>query len=116
MAISSSTTEAEFELMLGDVGVSVVCGPVSGFGLLDYDDSAMGGESGFASALGSGTQSRGEVIGRTLILTVLSSDFADVDLVSDTAITVDGTDYVIRYALEHSHMALTLTAIYLGTA
>jgi len=116
MALSTSTTEAEFELMLGDVGVPVVCGSVNAFGLLDYDDGAMGGESGFASGSGSGTQKRGEVVGRVLVLTVLSSDFADVVLESDVPINVDGIDYVIRYALEHSHMTLTMTAIYLGKA
>lgn len=114
MSISSSTTEAEFALMLGDVGVDVVCGDVTASGLLDFDDQTMSGESGFTSAMGAGSQSRGEVIGRQMILTVLSSDFADVTLESGVAITVDGVDYVIRYALEHEHMALDLTAIYLG--
>lgn len=116
MAISTKTTEAEFALMLGDVGVPVVCGSVNTSGLLDYDDQVLGGESGFQSSLGAGTQKRGGVIGRQLILTVLTSDFADVELVSDTEINVDGTDYVVRYALSHLHMALDLTAIYLGKA
>ncbi len=116
MSITSKTTEAEFALMLGDVGVEVVCGDVTTEGLPDYDDQVLAGESGFQSSLGAGTQKRGGVIGRQLIVTVLTSEFADVELVSGTEITVDGTDYVIRYALSHLHMALDLTAIYLGEA
>jgi hypothetical protein len=107
-------TEAEFDVMLGDVGVDVAVGGVEAEGLLDYDDATMSGESGFSSAMGAGSQSRGEVIGRTITVTVLSSTFEDVKLESDVPITVDGKDYVIRYSLEHSHMSLDLTTIYLG--
>jgi len=114
LAISSKTTEAEFALILGDVGVEVECGTVVAMGLLDEDAQLMSGESGFTSAMGAGAQSRGEVVGTQIVLTVLSSDFANVTLESDVAITVDGVDYVIRYALPHLHMALGLTAIYLG--
>lgn len=102
--------------MLGDVGVSVVCGTVTTNGLLDFDDAAMSGESGFQSSMGAGSQKRGEVIGRTLILTVLTSDFEGVTLESNVPIVVDGVNYVIRYALEHEHMSLDLTAVYLGKA
>ena len=114
MALTKSTTEAEFELMLADVGVPVACGAVSTNGLLDFDDQLVGGESGFTSALGAGKQSRGEVVARQLIVTVLASDFVDVTLESYVPITVDGVDYVIRYALEHSHMTLDLITLYLG--
>jgi hypothetical protein len=113
MALTSASTEAEFELMLSDVGVAVSCGPVNDFGLLDYDDQVIEGETGFQSSLGAGTQKRGGVIGRQLILTVLTSTFADADLSSDQPITVDGQDYEISYSLSHLHMALDLTAIYL---
>jgi hypothetical protein len=114
LAISASMTEAEFELMLGDVGVAVVCGAIEGEGIFDADDAQMSGEAGFSSSMGAGSQSRGEVIGRTMTVTVLSSTFADVSLASDVPITVDGVDYVIRFALEHSHMGLDMTTIYLG--
>lgn len=114
MTISASMTEAEFDVMLGDVGVSVVCGGVTAEGLLDFDDATMSGESGFQSSMGAGSQSRGEVIGRTITVTILSSTFVGVSLESGVPITVDGTDYAIRYALEHSHMALDLTTLYLG--
>jgi hypothetical protein len=100
--------------MLGDVGVDVTVGAVDAKGLLDFDDATMSGESGFTSAMGAGSQSRGEVIGRTITVTVLSSTFEGVSIESDVPITVDGTDYVIRYALEHSHMSLDLTTIYLA--
>jgi hypothetical protein len=116
MAISSAATTAEFQLMLGDVGVPVVVGAVSTFGLLDYDDQVVEGESGFAGGLGAGTQKRGELIGRQLIVTVLTDDFDDGVLKIDTPITVNGVDYVIRLALAHSHMALNLTTLYLGAA
>jgi hypothetical protein len=114
LTISAAMTEAEFDVMLGDVGVSVVCGGVTAEGLLDFDDATISGESGFSSSLGAGSQSRGEVIGRTITVTVLSSTFVGVNLESDVPITVDGTAYVIRYGLEHSHMSLDLTTLYLG--
>jgi len=116
MAISSAATEAEFELMLADVGVPVVFGAVSTNGVLDYDDQLELGESGFQSSMGAGSQKRGQVIGRQLILTVLTSDFADEPLESDESITVDGVEYEIIYAQAHSHMALNLTAVYLRKA
>src|SRR6266498_2109053 len=114
MAISSSATTAEFRLMLSDVGVPVVCGAVSTTGLLDYDDQLIEGEAGFSSGAGAGMQKRGEVLGRQLVLTVLTDDFDAGQLTIDTAITVDGVDYVIRLPLAHSHMALNLTTLYLG--
>jgi len=116
MAISKVATTAEFQLMLSDVGVPVICGGVTTNGLLDYDDQVVEGESGFASGLGAGTQKRGELIGRQIIVTVLSDDFDDGVLVIDTPITVNGVDYVIRLALAHSHMQLDLTTLYLGKA
>jgi hypothetical protein len=114
MAISSAATTAEFELMLADIGVPVVLGDVSTFGLLDYDDQVVQAESGFASGLGAGTQKRGEVMGRQIIVTVLTDDFEDGALAIDTTIKVDGKDYVIRLPLEHSHMQLNLTNLYLS--
>ena len=107
-------TQAEFDIMLGDVGVDVVCGTVEGKGLIDFDDATQSGELGFSAALGAGSQLRGEVVGRTITVTVSSSTFADANLESDVPITVDGTNYVIRDALEHSHIALDLTTLYLG--
>lgn len=102
--------------MLADVGVPVVCAGVNTFGLLDYDDQVVESETGFRSALGSGTQKRGELIGRQIICTVLSDDFDDGTLVIDASINVNGVDYVIRLALAHLHMALNLTTLYLGKA
>jgi|SRR5882724_2708867 len=116
MAISNEATTAEFQLMLSDVGVPVVCGDVSTNGLLDYDDQIVEGEAGFSTGMGAGTQKRGELIGRQIIVTVLSDEFDDGVLVIDTPITVNGKDYVIRLALAHSHMALNLTSLYLGKA
>jgi hypothetical protein len=49
-----------------------------------------------------------------MTVTVLSSTFADAGIASDVPITVNGVDYVIRFALEHSHMGLDMTTIYLG--
>jgi hypothetical protein len=114
MSISSAATTAEFELMLADIGVPVVCGSVSTFGLLDYDDQVVQAESGFASGLGAGTQKRGEVMGRQIIVTVLTDEFDEGALAIDTPIDVDGKAYVIRLALEHSHMQLNLTNVYLS--
>jgi hypothetical protein len=114
MAISSKATTAEFELMLADVGVPVVCGPVTTYGLLDYDDQLIEGEAGFASGAGAGTQKRGQAVGRQIIVTVLSDEFPPGVLAIDTPITVDGGSYVIRLALAHSHMALNMTSLYLG--
>jgi hypothetical protein len=116
MPISSAATTAEFNLMLADFGVPVVVGAVNSFGLLDYDDQVIEGESGFASGLGAGTQKRGELIGRQIIVTVLTDDFASGALAIDTPINVNGVDYVIRLPLAHSHMALNLTTLYLGKA
>jgi hypothetical protein len=107
-------TEAEFEIVLGDIGATVVCGAVEGKGIFDADDAQMSGEAGFSSSMGAGSQTRGEVIGRTMTVTVLSSTFADAGIASDVPITVNGVDYVIRFALEHSHMGLDMTTIYLG--
>ncbi len=92
----------------------MIAAAVETFGLLDYDDSALSGESGFASSLGAGSQKRGEVIGRTQIVTLLTSEFEASDLEIDKKITVDGVEYVIRLSLAHSHMALNLTSVYLG--
>jgi hypothetical protein len=116
MAISNAATTAEFKLMLADVGVPVVCGAVNTLGLLDYDDQVIEGESGFSSGAGAGTQKRGQVVGRQIIVTVLSDEFDDGVLTIDTPIKVDGADYVIRLALQHSHMQLDLTNVYLGKA
>jgi len=104
----------EFRLMLADLGVPVVCGGVSTFGLKDYDDQVIEGEAGFASSAGAGTQKRGELIGRQIIATVLTDDFPPGTLTIDTPITVDGEFYVIRTALSHSHMGLNLTNLQLG--
>jgi hypothetical protein len=114
MALTTASTVAEFQLMLEDCGVPVVCGSVNTYGLLDYDDQIVEGEAGFASGIGGGTQKRGEIIGRQIIVTVLSDEFQPGALAIDTPITVDGTDYVIRTALAHSHMGLNLTSLYLG--
>jgi hypothetical protein len=116
MAISSAATTAEFKLMLEDVGVPVVCGGVSTLGLFDDDDQVIEGESGFASGVGAGIQKRGQVVGRQIIVTVLSDEFEDGVLTIDAPIQVKGTDYVIRLALGHSHMQLNLTNLYLGKA
>ena len=116
MAISSVSTTAEFQLMLQDFGVPVVVGAVNTFGLLDYDDQVIEGESGFASGAGAGVQKRGELVGRQIVVTVLTDDFNPGDRAIDQKITVDGVDYVIRLPLAHSHMALNLTTLYLGTA
>lgn len=116
MAISSASTTAEFKLMLADVGVPVVLGTVETFGLLDYDDQVVEGESGFQTGAGAGVQKRGELIGRQIICTVLTDEFDDGALAVDTPISVDGKDYVIRLALSHSHMSLNLTNLYLGKA
>jgi hypothetical protein len=116
MAISSQMTTAEFRLMLSDDGVQVVCGAVNTFGLLGHDDHVVEGEPGFPSRGGAGLQKRGELVGRQILVTVLSADFADGALAIDAPITVGGNDYVIRLAIENSHMALKLTTLYLGTA
>lgn len=113
MALSSNATAAEFRLMVGDVGVPIAQGAVNTFGLLDYDDQAIEGEAGFSTAAGAGSQKRGQVIGRQIVVTVLTSDFPEGALAQDAAIQVDGQDYVIRLPLEHSHMALELTNLYL---
>ena len=113
MALSKNITEAEFELMLADVGVPVILGDIETSGLLDYDDQVIEGETGFASGLGAGTQKRGELVGRVIIVTVLTNDFPDGALAIDAEINVDGVDYAIRNALAHSHMALDLTSLYL---
>jgi hypothetical protein len=106
----------EFRLMLSDLGVPVVVSNVTTYGLKDYDDQVIEGESGFASGSGAGTQKRGELIGRQIVLTVLSDDFPPGTLAIDTPITADGENYVIRLALAHSHMGLNLTTLYLGKA
>jgi hypothetical protein len=116
MPISSAATTAEFQLVLADFGVPVEVGGISTFGLLDYDDQVVEGEAGFASALGAGTQKRGEMIGRQIVVTVLTDEFEDGVLVIDRPIKVDSKNYVIRLALAHSHMALNLTNLYLGKA
>jgi hypothetical protein len=116
MSISSAATTAEFELMLADIGVPVVLGEVSTLGVLEYDDQVVQAESGFASGLGAGIQKRGEVMGRQIVVTVLTDEFDDGVLAIGTPIKVDGKNYVIRLALEHSHMQLNSTNLYLSKA
>src|SRR5690242_4194112 len=102
MAISGAMTRAEFELMLSDTGVPVVCGAVTTSGLRDDGDQVTEGEEGFRSMLGAGPQQRGEVIGKQMIVTVLTADFPAGALAIDSPITVGGVDYVIRLALSNS--------------
>ena len=111
--ISSTMTAAEFALVLADNGVTVVSGDTTTQGLLDYDDYVAEGEPGFKSAAGAGLQKRGELVGRQIIVTVLSDEFSDGELEIDQLIEVDGQDYVIRLAIEHSHVALATTTLYL---
>jgi hypothetical protein len=108
--ISGTMTAAEFRLVLSDSGVPVVSGSVNTLGLIDSDQHVLEGDAGFAGS----AQMRGEVVGSQLIVTVLTDDFAAGALAIDTAVTVNGTAYVIRLALAHSHVALNTTTLYLG--
>jgi hypothetical protein len=107
---------AEFRMILGDSGVAVVQGGISVLGLKDYGDVLAEGESGFGAGYGGGSQSRGEVIGRQIVVTVLTADFAAGNLSIGAVITVDGVNYAIRDAREYSQLGLPLTNLYLGAA
>lgn len=115
MAIGISSAD-EFRLMLADLGTPVTIAGTDGMGLASYDDQVLEGETGFASGAGAGTQKRGELIGRQIVVEVLTDDFPGGSLLIDAPAIVGGQQYLVRLALSQSHLGLNLTNLYLRKA
>lgn len=115
MAIGISSVD-EYRMMLADLGTPVTIGSTDGLGIWAYDDQVLEGETGFPSGAGAGTQKRGELVGRNIVVTVLTDDFPEEALMIDAPASVGGTQYEVRLALSQSHLGLNLTNLYLRKA